>query len=506
MGFQVRMLNGVGVVATSKRNIKPGFEFENYFPRPGFTDPVMTQDGSNEMTIDRFIPKIVRLYLGDTEKIAVVLKQSTLEGTLKSLFDFIYTHIQYKMDSPYEEQIRRPARSWADRHSGVDCDCYTVFISSVLTNLRIPHYLRMTAYKNQRGYQHIYVVVPKKGGANMNNSSEYFTVDPVMDSFNTEKPFIKKRDKLMDIAGIGLNGFPIRMLNGNNNIVFANRTDLVEQDVYYSPVLDTWALKGLDGGYYIEGDYNRRFIEPLNGDGLYFINTGVGVDGFFKKLGKVVKKVGKAVGKVALPMAASIIPGGSAALNFGKGLLSAAKGSKGAKGAPQQLTPINQAQAALPVAPGTMPEQAAQTPLLNTIAQAAGFDPALINNKIVAANKATVMSLSNMDKSMKDRIDIFGANFSTGIKKVLENTSSVEDVLKNVDKISTEALRATASVKQQQAAIETQTSELLETNKAEKLHNEQFRNEQRNMNRITTIALVALGILLLIIILKQTKK
>jgi hypothetical protein len=456
------MLNGVGVVATSKRPIKPGFEFENYFPRPGYGDPILHQNGSNEMTIDKFIPQVVKQYLSDTEKISVVLKQNTLEATLKAIFDFIYTHIQYRQDSPMEEQIRRPARSWADRHDGVDCDCYTVLISSILTNLRIPHYLRMTAYNSQRGYQHIYVVVAKKAGTNMNNKSDYYTIDPVMDRFDQEKPFLKKRDRLMQAAGFGagLNGFPIRMLNGVGEIVFANRTPLVQKDIYFNPMLDTWALKGLDGAYYLRGDYNQRYIEPLNGDGLGFIDTAL-------KVGTGVFKLGKSI--------------------FGK---------KRKKKAPAKPAAIAPQTAALTAA-------AAFNPMVNTAAQAAGINPDVINNKIVASNKATVMSLSAMDKGMKDRIDLFGANFSTGIKKVLDNGLSLQDVIKNVDKISLEALRATTGIKEQQITIDERTNELLEVNKTETLKNEQFRNEQRNMNRITTIVLVSLGVMLLYIVLRQ---
>ena len=548
------MLNGVGVVAATKRKIKPGKEFDGYFPAPGYADPILTPDGNNEMTIDRFIPQIVRMYQSDTGKIAVVLKQGTLESTLKSIFDFIYGHIQYKQDSPYEEQIRRPARSWADRQSGVDCDCYTVFISSILTNLKIPHYLRMTAYSKVRGYQHIYVVVPKKGNSNMSDKTQYWTVDPVLDGFNVEKPYLRKRDRLISVSpvGVGLNGFPIRMLNGNNEPVFASRTDLVEQDVYYSPILDTWALKGLDGGFYIEGDSKRRYVAPLNGDDYVFINTGVGVDGLFKKIGKVAKKVGKAAvkvaTKVALPMAASIIPGGSAILKAGESIVGAVKNSGVAKAVSSVVSAVkpavNSAASQVQTQVNNLVSEAGQpfSAAVNTVSQAAGIDTEKLvsqvakaagvdvsaikgniaaankamvtsiasvdkklNDGLIASNKATIMSLATMDKSVKDKISEFGNNFGSELKKMLEADATISEIVKNVDKISLEALKSTANIQKQQTAIEAQTSELIESGKAETIKDEQFRTEQRNTNRIIIIVLVAIAVLLLYVTIKQSK-
>lgn len=287
--FPIRMLNGVGVVASKKRSINLSNAYDKYFPKPDYHDPILVHNGENEMTIDKFIPKIVREYAGDTQKISELLKKDTIEGTSKAIFNFVYKNIQYTPDSPHEEQIRRPARTWADRVRGVDCDCYTAFISSILYNLRIPHYLRMAAYNASRGYQHIYVIVPKNPEQ---LKGDYYTIDPVLDSFNQEKkPFIKVHDKLIqpiNALSVGVNGFPIRMLNGGMDL----RSPLVYDQVLYSPYLDTWALKGIDGGYYIEGDYNRRYVEPLDGVGVGWLSTALNVGKkIFKGGKKLVKRI-----------------------------------------------------------------------------------------------------------------------------------------------------------------------------------------------------------------------
>lgn len=479
-GFPIRMLNGVGVVASRKRNIKPGNEFNAYFPKPEYSDPLFTPNGENEMTIERYIPEMVNRYKSDTANIANVLKQTTLEATLKALFDFIYNYIQYKQDSPFEEQIRRPARTWADRKSGVDCDCYTVFISSVLTNLNIPHFLRMAAYNANRGFQHIYVVVPKKETSNVNEPGQYFTVDPVMDAFNAEKPYLFKKDKAMS-AIQGLNGFPIRMLNGA--VPFASREPLVYADIYYHPGLDTWSFKGVDGGYYLNGNFNQRFVMPLYGAdnlGILPIATGVKVGA---KIFKGVKKLfgRKKKKKKPAPKPGEILK--SAATS----LVSSA---------------TNALQPALTASGGAATDNTDIIKDLLTNENGAIKD--LINNKIVAANKATVMSLKAVDTGLKDQITKFTGSFGTEIKKMVEDGASLKEVTTQLKNVAIKALETTNEVKKEQVNIEEQNKQLTEALKNEQMKAEQFRTEQRSQSRIMLISLVALGVVLVYVAVKKS--
>jgi hypothetical protein len=466
-GFPIRMLNGVGVVATSKRSIKPGNEFNSYFPKPQFSDPLFTPNGENEMTIDRYIPEIVARYNSDTANIANVLKQSSLEATLKALFEFIYKHIQYKLDAPHEEQIRRPARTWFDRKTGVDCDCYTVFISSILTNLNIPHYLRMAAYNPSRGYQHIYVVVPKIVNSNVSDRNQYYTVDPVMDAFNAEKPFLNKKDKAMSFAlSKGLNGFPIRMLNGD----FSSRQPVVYKDIYFHPGLDTWSLKGVDGGYYLEGDYNRRFIEPLHGLGfLPAIMTGIKVGaGLFKGAKKLFGRKKKK--KNAAPVAETAL----------KATVQSA-------------------------APALVSSQGTEKIDFKDIISGENKElKDLLNSKIVASNKATVMSLKAVDTGLKDQINKFTGAFGGEVKKMVADGANLKDLTAQLKSLSIKALETTNLVKKDQANIEGQTVQINEALKTEQFKAEQFRTEQRNQSKIMMISLVALGVVLVYVAVKKS--
>jgi len=183
--------------ATKKRKIKSGEEFEHLFPKPKFLDPTIKKGATVYDTV-RFIPQVVRETLFQTAKLAPLLKGNTVEETCKNIWDFVYTHIAYKKDEDGKEQIRSPARAWHDRFHGIDCDCYTVFISSILSNLKIKHKLRITKY-SQDHFQHIYPIVPTATG-------NYITVDCVVDRFNYEEPYTEKKDTNMELEY--LNGIP----------------------------------------------------------------------------------------------------------------------------------------------------------------------------------------------------------------------------------------------------------------------------------------------------------
>ena len=177
--------------ANHKRHIKSGAEFNHLFPKP-FGEEIEIKRNADVSATVEFIPQVVLETLNDTNKISKILKGDTLDETCKNIWDFVYHHIQYAKDKDGVEQIRRPARTWHDRTRGVDCDCYTVFISSVLTNLQIPHTYRITKYKNRSYFQHIYPIVPTGGDT-------YITIDCVVNEYNYEEPFTEKKDTPMKL-------------------------------------------------------------------------------------------------------------------------------------------------------------------------------------------------------------------------------------------------------------------------------------------------------------------
>jgi hypothetical protein len=323
----------IGAVNSGYRTIKDGSKYDKYFPHPEDQDTVIIENGAVEDTVE-LMKKVVHRYLDDTKKIAQLLKEKSTLDTSKNIWNFLYNHIQYRLDKRGLEQLRRPARSWADRKDGIDCDCFSIFISSILTNLKIPHSFRITKYGGEH-FQHVYVVVPY--------GKETLIIDPVLSSFDYEKPFSEHKDFTMN-----LNGIDVAVLSGNNdslsevlmgapdfeylgeseekqldalyNYLVSTRSALRENPQMIAHIEDPKAyLKMLD--YAIEYWYTDKRDEALevlsqneeklNLDQGYLSYADDDDDwddemelagkrkrrGFFKKLGKLAKKIGKGIKK-----------------------------------------------------------------------------------------------------------------------------------------------------------------------------------------------------------------
>ena len=175
--------------ANKRRHIKSGKEYDHMFPIAEGNNSTIRKNANVYHTV-AFIPKVVNETLDQTKQLAEQLKANSTYESCKNIWHFVYEHINYKKDATGYEQIRSPARAWHDRFTGVDCDCYSVFISSILSNLGIPHTLRITKYHRDY-FQHIYPVVPFQGG--------YITMDCVTNQFNYEVPFSEKKDYPMDL-------------------------------------------------------------------------------------------------------------------------------------------------------------------------------------------------------------------------------------------------------------------------------------------------------------------
>ena len=130
-------------ITSGYRTIKNGSKFNPLFPKVNFVDEVLIEDGEVDDTVE-LMKKVVVSYLDDTKELAKQLKQKTEIKTCEAIWNFIYTYIQYKLDKKGLEQLRRPARSWVEREIGVDCDCMSIFTSSILSNIKIPHSFRIT--------------------------------------------------------------------------------------------------------------------------------------------------------------------------------------------------------------------------------------------------------------------------------------------------------------------------------------------------------------------------
>ena len=179
-------INGLGLVANNKRNIKPLSDYIAYIPDRSLLhhhDYIVKANGSVIDTAD-IMHQAATADKANVSQLAHHLQGASLVDTLQNIFDFVYTHIQYELDSRFTEQVRRPLRTLYDQKG--DCDCYATLIGSMLEALKIPYKFRIAAYSAGR-YQHVYVVVPTDNGG-------HYTIDPVLDKCFQEKPTTKHLD------------------------------------------------------------------------------------------------------------------------------------------------------------------------------------------------------------------------------------------------------------------------------------------------------------------------
>jgi hypothetical protein len=229
LGIQLQTL---GYVAKTKRNIKNSNAYAPLFGAPsGKVINVKSNASLDDITTS--MQQLVNQTLPQTQKFANWLKSksTSTENLLQNLFTFIYNHFDYKEDEQGFEQLREPARLFKDKIG--DCDCYAIFIKSVLTNLGIPSHFKIVALNNNPNFQHVYVIVPKQSGASLNERNNYWVIDPVLDKFNLEPPAITKQQIK------GLNGLQLQTLGAT--------TFVVDKSKLLPPVLDNYIIP--QGGF-----------------------------------------------------------------------------------------------------------------------------------------------------------------------------------------------------------------------------------------------------------------
>lgn len=187
------------------RKIKNGLEFNVLFPV--VCDPQTNLGVGDTHHTTKQMKVLVHKYYKQCNKIAQILNRSNLKDTTQAIYDFLYSHIQYKQDATLQ-QLRTPANSWKNRVVGIDCKSYSIFASCILTSLNIKHYIRQIKQPSFKPhlYTHVYVVVPfnQKTGSLDDGS---YVIDATV-SNNREPIYIKKEDLFMStqLPHVGLNG------------------------------------------------------------------------------------------------------------------------------------------------------------------------------------------------------------------------------------------------------------------------------------------------------------
>ena len=216
---------------TGKRHIKNGDEFNGLFPEVKGEFKTIKKVANLDDTI-HLMKEVVATTLKDTQALSEMLAAPTQKQTCSNIWNFCFNHLQYTKDEMGKEQVRRPARTWQDRKQGVDCDCMSVFIGSILTNLDIPFSFRLTKYQSNE-FEHVYIIAHTDNGV--------LILDAVVHEFNREVPYSAKKDISMELQY--LNGFE------DKNDGFDEFEDIIDNDYPMDAqglVMDE-ELLGLDG-------------------------------------------------------------------------------------------------------------------------------------------------------------------------------------------------------------------------------------------------------------------
>ena len=130
----------------------------------------------------KLIADICRNHYKECAAIAKHLKAETKLQSAFNLWHWLHHNIRYEYDREGREEVRTPARVWADRHRGVDCDCLSVLAWCVLKCMGYDPAFELAAFRNKPAYSHIYI------------NLDGIVVDRVWYVFNSRPPFITKTE------------------------------------------------------------------------------------------------------------------------------------------------------------------------------------------------------------------------------------------------------------------------------------------------------------------------
>ncbi|CAA0214957.1 hypothetical protein [Tenacibaculum maritimum] len=172
------------------RPLKSGIEYDHLMPFSDCSSFLLTT-GDTKAAIDNMAIWSHK-YKHHTKDLAnAVFKGLPLHKLCKELHSFLYNHFQYKLDG-YEQKLRSPACSWVSKEDGIDCKSYSIFASTVLSNLGVSHYLRRVIQNQGEGFSHVYVVIPKNQKTN-DLKDGYYVIDGTL-QITDEVKFYEKDD------------------------------------------------------------------------------------------------------------------------------------------------------------------------------------------------------------------------------------------------------------------------------------------------------------------------
>lgn len=200
------------------------------------------------------------------ERLAAHLKDPDKLQSAFNIWHWLHTNVRYNYDTPGQEEIRTPARTWADRERGVDCDCLAVFTACLLINMGYKPAFEIVAFNDSPTYSHIYV------------NLDGVAIDRVLPMFMARPQNITKT-KIMEIPVYELSGVGVGRCTTLDGVYSSTLAKIQSgtatgndlNDFRKTQVLVT--LKGIDEDAYKLAALLMPHIATVGDDGKYYFDN-----------------------------------------------------------------------------------------------------------------------------------------------------------------------------------------------------------------------------------------
>ena len=258
--------------ATSQLNFKgfkPTYKRLNSYDdliEPATGNKTLVGYGFEKATLDELNNACKYYY--QVEKLAEYLKGDNYLQSAFNLWHWLHENIKYNFDKEGEEEIRVPARTWADRESGVDCDCLAVFTACVLYCMGYEPKFEIVGFdENSDVYSHIFV--------NLYGAA----VDRVLPVFLMRPSYIKKT-LIMEIPVFELNGGADLSANATLNGIYKNTLKTVmsgdataDDSINLRKMQVLVSLQNTDENAYRFGSLIMPYVSVIDDDGAFYFES-----------------------------------------------------------------------------------------------------------------------------------------------------------------------------------------------------------------------------------------
>lgn len=189
------MLNYEVINGVVNRPILPGSEFNNLLPESSCE--VEKTSYGNYCEVFNGVVFWAKKYVYKTRDLSKLLIRDDLKTTSLVIKDFLFQHIQYSYNDA--RNIKSPSCVWSVKQA--NCHGYSVFASTILSNLGIKHFIRFVAYSPTEGHAYILVLKDQRKRVVNNNfkhNKDYYTIDATIKEDYEPKFKVKIFDAFID--------------------------------------------------------------------------------------------------------------------------------------------------------------------------------------------------------------------------------------------------------------------------------------------------------------------